>query len=56
MITFRTVPKPKPRLSNTFRRNPEPRTGYIDARRNDGCVPTITEVPAAARVEPRSVA
>lgn len=31
-------------VSNTFLANPVPREGYIDARRDDGCVPTITEL------------
>lgn len=30
---------------NTFLRRPAPRAGFIDARRDDGCVPVITEVP-----------
>lgn len=33
------------RAPNTFRRSPEPANGFIDARRDDGCVPVITEVP-----------
>jgi len=31
--------------SNTFRSRPEPREGFIDARRYDGCVPLITTAP-----------
>lgn len=33
--------------SNTFLRRPEPRPGFIDARREDGCIPCITEVEHA---------
>jgi hypothetical protein len=35
-------------MSNTFRRRPEPRPGFIDARRDDGCVPLITSLEATA--------
>lgn len=35
------LPEPAP---NTFRSNPEPRLGYIDARRTDGCVALITSI------------
>lgn len=34
------------RTPNTFRRVPEPRRDFIDARRDDGCVPTITSLEA----------
>lgn len=33
-----------PAASNTFRSCPEPRAGYIDARRDDGCVAIITDL------------
>ncbi|WNM68024.1 hypothetical protein SEA_SIRVICTOR_52 [Microbacterium phage SirVictor] len=32
-------PEPVP---NTFRSNPQPREGFVDARRDDGCIPSIT--------------
>lgn len=31
-------------VSNTFLANPVPREGFIDARRDDGCVPVITDL------------
>ncbi len=31
-------------VSNTFLANPVPRDGFIDARRDDGCVPVITDL------------
>ena len=34
------------RVPNTFRRTAEPRRDFIDARRDDGCVPTITSLGA----------
>lgn len=34
------------RVSPTFLRNPHPAPGFIDARRDDGCVPTITSLEA----------
>lgn len=39
-------PLADPRVPNTFRRSPVPRLGFIDARRDDGCVPTITTLEA----------
>lgn len=36
------------RTSNTFRRIAEPRPGFIDARRGDGCVPLITTLGAVS--------
>lgn len=39
-------PKPqRPHVPNTFRRVPEPRPGYVDARREDHCIPDITSLP-----------
>ncbi|AXH48626.1 hypothetical protein SEA_SANSA_53 [Microbacterium phage Sansa] len=35
------TPDPVP---NTFLANPVPREGYIDARRDDGCVAVITSI------------
>jgi hypothetical protein len=35
-------PTPRVPIPNTFRSNPQPREGYIDARRDDGCVTVIT--------------
>ncbi|QNL31061.1 hypothetical protein SEA_KAUALA_49 [Microbacterium phage Kauala] len=34
--------QPQQFIPNTFRANPEPREGFVDARRTDGCVPCIT--------------
>lgn len=31
-------------IPNTFRLRPEPRPGFIDARRSDGCTQVITEI------------
>ncbi|WNN93856.1 hypothetical protein SEA_ZENITSU_55 [Microbacterium phage Zenitsu] len=31
-------------VPNTFLANPVPREGYIDARRDDGCVAVITSI------------
>lgn len=42
----RYYPRQSGKTSNTFRLKPEPREGYIDARRDDGCVPLITAVEA----------
>ncbi|AVJ49798.1 hypothetical protein PBI_LUCKY3_51 [Microbacterium phage Lucky3] len=36
---FTATPEPVP---NTFRSNPQPREGFVDARRDDGCIPSIT--------------
>ncbi|QBZ73101.1 hypothetical protein PBI_SINATRA_51 [Microbacterium phage Sinatra] len=33
---------PQQATPNTFLRRPEPREGYIDARRDDGCIPCVT--------------
>lgn len=48
-------PRQSGKTSNTFRLKPEPRKGYIDARRDDGCVPLITtvEAPVFTDVEDR---
>lgn len=33
---------PQQATPNTFLRCPEPRAGFLDARRDDGCIPCIT--------------
>lgn len=42
--TFTVTVDVPPAVPNTFRSNPQPREGFIDARRDDGCVPVITEL------------
>lgn len=50
---YTNPPKRVKRASNTFRRNPEPEPGFIDARRDDGCVPSITSLGVSDTPEER---